>query len=147
MLVHVYPYLSPEPYILTSIHVYYVSFHAFYWCTSNLHLYCIDDENKSFQNISMGNHYNCMVTEDCGFRNRWQLIRSTSYQNFVPNRRTYQCISNALTSFTANHVSNGKKVSVFLTVIGGRTYTLLCSLLLPQCPQDKRYEELVETLK
>ena len=47
----------------------------------------------------------------------------------------------------ANDVPNEKKVSVFLTVIGGKTYTRLRSLLSPQLPQEKTYETLVETLK
>ena len=49
--------------------------------------------------------------------------------------------------FTANTVPDGKKVSVFLTVIGGKTYTRLRSLLSPDLPQDKTYDVLVETLK
>ena len=49
--------------------------------------------------------------------------------------------------FVANDVPNEKKVAVFLSVIGGKTYTLLRSLLSPQLPQSKSYSELVDSLK
>ena len=48
---------------------------------------------------------------------------------------------------TANDVSDDKVVAVFLSVIGGKTYALLRSLLAPALPQEKSYQELVETLK
>ena len=47
--------------------------------------------------------------------------------------------------FTANDIPEEKKVSVFLTVVGAKTYTRLRSLLSPQLPQTKSYEDLVET--
>ena len=48
--------------------------------------------------------------------------------------------------FTANDVPEEKQVSVLLSVIGGKTYALLRSLLAPTLPQDKTYSVLVETL-
>ena len=42
---------------------------------------------------------------------------------------------------------DAKKVAVFLTVIGGRAYTLLRNLLAPTKPADKSYSELVKVIK
>ena len=48
----------------------------------------------------------------------------------------------------ANGVADdAKKVAVFLTVIGGRAYTLLRNLLAPTKPVDKSYSELVKVMK
>ena len=38
-------------------------------------------------------------------------------------------------------------VSSFLTLIGGRTYSLLRDLVSPEKPAQKKYSELVEILK
>ena len=47
----------------------------------------------------------------------------------------------------ANKVAEDDKVPVFLSVLGGRTYSLLRDLLAPTLPQDVAYDRLVETLK
>lgn len=49
--------------------------------------------------------------------------------------------------FIANDVPEAKKVAVFLSVVGSKTYSLLRSLVAPTLPQAKSFEELVETLK
>ena len=49
--------------------------------------------------------------------------------------------------FQANDIADGKKVAVFLSVIGGKTYTLLCNLLSPTKPQEKSFDFLAEELK
>ena len=49
--------------------------------------------------------------------------------------------------FQANEIAEAKRVAVFLTAIGGRTYTLLRNLLAPTLPKDKSFDELVDTLK
>ena len=49
--------------------------------------------------------------------------------------------------FTINVVPDGKKATVFLNMVGGKTYSLLCSLLAPALPQDTSYAALVDTLK
>ena len=49
--------------------------------------------------------------------------------------------------FVANDVKNDKKVAVFLSVIGYKTYSLLKSLAVPALPKDKGYKDLVATLK
>ena len=47
----------------------------------------------------------------------------------------------------ANSVEDRKKVAVLLSVIGGKTYNLLRSLLAPAAPGDKSYEVIVIVLK
>ena len=48
---------------------------------------------------------------------------------------------------TANDFADEKKVAVLLTVIGPKIFTLLCSLTMPELPQDKSFEELEAVLK
>ena len=48
--------------------------------------------------------------------------------------------------FVANDVKDDAKVAVFLTVIGSKAYNLLHSLLAPEVPSSKKYEELVAVL-
>ena len=48
--------------------------------------------------------------------------------------------------FTANGVAEGKKVSVFLSIIGAKEYKLVSSLVAPSKPSDKTYGELVQVL-
>lgn len=48
---------------------------------------------------------------------------------------------------TANSISEEKTVSVLLTVVGPKVYSLLRSLVAPALPQEKSFEELVECLK
>ena len=50
--------------------------------------------------------------------------------------------------FAANGIEDDdKKLAVFLTVVGAKTYTLLSDLLAPEKPATKSYIELVEVLK
>ena len=49
--------------------------------------------------------------------------------------------------FDANGIQDEKKVAVLLTVIGSTTYALLSSLLAPQKPREKSFEELAATLR
>ena len=49
--------------------------------------------------------------------------------------------------FIANDVADAKKVAVFLSVVGSKTYSLLRSLVAPALPQEKSFAELVETLR
>ena len=49
--------------------------------------------------------------------------------------------------FIANDVVEEKKVAVFLSVIGSKTYSLLRNLLAPNLPQNQAYAALMETLK
>ena len=47
----------------------------------------------------------------------------------------------------ANSIPNDKKVAVFLSAIGGKTYSLLRNLLTPTLPKEKSFEDIVSTLK
>ena len=47
----------------------------------------------------------------------------------------------------ANSVEDCKKVVVLLSVVGGKTYNLLRSLLTPATPGDKSYKDIVKVLK
>ncbi|XP_054708231.1 uncharacterized protein K02A2.6-like [Uloborus diversus] len=49
--------------------------------------------------------------------------------------------------FLANDVVEDKKVSVFISVIGIKTYKVLRNLLLPKSPGDCKYHELTSILK
>lgn len=49
--------------------------------------------------------------------------------------------------FLANRVADDKKVAVLLTVIGGKTYSLLRTLTSPEKPADKTFNEIVAILK
>ena len=51
------------------------------------------------------------------------------------------------TFFLANGVEDDKKVPVFLSVVGSKTYSLLRNLVAPALPQDKTFEQLVAILK
>ena len=49
--------------------------------------------------------------------------------------------------FAANHGPKEKKVVVFLSLIGSKTYSLLQNLVSPARLQEKSYSDLVDTLK
>ena len=49
--------------------------------------------------------------------------------------------------FQANGLEEDKKRAVFLTVIGAQTYSLLSSLVAPDKPSTKTYEDLTTVLK
>jgi len=47
----------------------------------------------------------------------------------------------------ANDVADGKKVPVFLSAIGPKTYALLRSLTTPAAPAENSFAEIVEIFK
>ena len=49
--------------------------------------------------------------------------------------------------FQANDIGEAKHIAVLLSVIGGKTYSLLRSLLAPAKPQEKSFAQLVEVLR
>ena len=49
--------------------------------------------------------------------------------------------------FEANEIWDAKKVPVFLSAIGDKTYTLLRNLLAPLLPKEKSFGVLVQALK
>ena len=49
--------------------------------------------------------------------------------------------------FTANEIAEGRRVTVFLSIIGAKTYSLLCDLVSPASPKDKSLKHLADVLK
>ena len=49
--------------------------------------------------------------------------------------------------FEANNMPTRKRLSVFLSIIGGTAYSLLRNLLSPVPPKEKLLEEVITTLK
>ena len=49
--------------------------------------------------------------------------------------------------FAANNIEDDKKVTVFLSVLGASTYTLLRDLVAPTKPSEKSFAQLKELLK
>ena len=50
--------------------------------------------------------------------------------------------------FAANNIKEAEKqVTVFLSVVGANTYTLLRGLVAPEKPKDKSFTQLTEVLK
>ena len=49
--------------------------------------------------------------------------------------------------FTVNEIAEDKKVSALLTLLGGKTYSLLRNLTSPDKPSTKGYADLVKLLK
>ena len=49
--------------------------------------------------------------------------------------------------FTANDIAEGRRVAVFLSVIGAKTYSLLRDLVSPTSPKDMSLEHLAEVLE
>ena len=78
------------------------------------------------------------------------MVRSTfgSLKEFQPDAESItaylKCTS---VYFTTNSIDAAKQVPVLLSVIGAKTYSLLCSLTAPDRPQDKSYAELSEILQ
>jgi len=60
-----------------------------------------------------------------------------SWGNYVERLEQY---------FEANEVDNTKKVSSLLTLIGGKTYSLLRDLTFPDKPWTKTYDQLTQLL-
>ena len=48
--------------------------------------------------------------------------------------------------FQANEIAEAEQVSIFLSVVGGRIYSLLRDLLAPVKPLSRTFSELTETL-
>ena len=49
--------------------------------------------------------------------------------------------------FIANDVPEGKKVAAFLSAMGAKAYELLWNLVPPDAPKDKRFNDLVKTMR
>ena len=68
---------------------------------------------------------------------------------FVESQEEWQqCAERMGHFFAANGVTTEeRKCSIFLSVIGPKTYKLLCSCVSPSKPGDKSFAELVQVLK
>ena len=75
----------------------------------------------------------------------------TSYgriKEFRPEEETIESYLERIELFfTANDIADGKKVLVFLSVIGSKTYVILQNLLAPAKPSDKEFATLCTKLK
>ena len=49
--------------------------------------------------------------------------------------------------FSANDIAADKQVAVFLSVVGGKTFSLLRDLVAPAKPQEKTLATLFQTLR
>ena len=63
-----------------------------------------------------------------------------SLKEFNPDAHPYTLAGLFL---AANKVEDNSKVAVFLSVIGGKVYSLLQDLLVPDLPQEATYAKLV----
>ena len=64
---------------------------------------------------------------------------------FLSETESY--VERAKIFFAANEIPDDKQPAVFLSVIGGKTYTLLRSLLSLDLPQDQTLEDIVAALE
>ena len=63
------------------------------------------------------------------------------------NERISEYLERLQLYFDANDIANAKKVSVLLTLIGSKTYSLLRGQLAPTLPKDKSLKDLEKLLK
>ena len=69
-------------------------------------------------------------------------------QDFEPETESISAYLERLKLFfEANDVPDAKKVSVLLTVVGKKTYSLLRNLVAPVSPKDKSLKDLIEVLE
>ena len=75
----------------------------------------------------------------------------TSYgriREFHPEEETIESYLERIELFfAANEIADGKKVPVFLSVIGSKTYAILRSLVAPAKPSEKGFDVLSEELR
>lgn len=76
------------------------------------------------------------------------MAKKDSFEEFNPSLEEFDCYVERLTMyFEANDIADNKKKSVFLSVIGAKYYSLLKSLLSPDQPSTKTFDDLVAALK
>ena len=69
-------------------------------------------------------------------------------QEFCPEIESIEAyIERVELYFEANNIDADRRVAVFLSVIGGKNYTLLRNLLSPEKPSAKTLAELTAVLK
>ena len=69
----------------------------------------------------------------------------SEFQSETESLKSY--VERAKIFFAANEIPDDKQPAVFLSVIGGKTYALLRSLLAPDLPQDQTLEDIVAALE
>lgn len=72
------------------------------------------------------------------------LINIGNIEHFDPNITSY--LERMEKLFACNEVETGKRVSMFLTLIGREAYKALKDLLDPDLPKTKSYNELKDVL-
>lgn len=71
-----------------------------------------------------------------------------SIEQFKPGRDDFESYVERMKQFfICNVVEEDKKVSLFITLMGSETYSLLKNILYPETPESKSYDELVHALK
>ena len=76
------------------------------------------------------------------------MATSGHIQEFDPEKeRVLAYLERVQMFLVANNIEAEKKVPVLLSVIGGKTYMLLGSLLAPEKPKDKTFEQLSDVLQ
>ena len=69
-------------------------------------------------------------------------------QEFSPENETIEAyLERVEFYFQANGMAEGRRVAVFLSIIGGKNYTLLRNILSPEKPTDKLLKDLFAALK
>ena len=89
-----------------------------------------------------------MCAEHYTWRRGWDCLRRI--QEYEPVNELFSAyLERVQLFFLANGVEDDKKVPVFLSVVGSKTYSLLRNLVSPTLPQNKTliFEQLVAILK
>ena len=87
---------------------------------------------------------NSTVGDETGYNvDVWSLAR---VQSIIENILSYMYLEHVELFFTANGVPDNKRVPIFLSVVGGTTYTLLRDLLAPEKQEAKDIIVLFKTL-
>ena len=59
----------------------------------------------------------------------------------------FDCYIERMEQYFTNVVPEGKKVAAFLSAMGAKAYELLRNLVAPDAPKDKRFNDLVKTMR
>ena len=77
-----------------------------------------------------------------------EMVMTGHMQEFDPKKEKASAYLERVQMFlVADSIKAEKKVSVLLSVIRGKTYALFGSLLAPEKPKDKMFEQLSDVLQ